>query len=114
MKVFLFMFLFFFLSCVNSNHEIPEKILNKNDFINVLKEVHLSEAEFEINKTNNLEAAENILANEYLKIYAKHNTNKDRFEKTLSYYTKHPEELEMIYSKVLISLSKEKDSLIQK
>ena len=114
MKVFLLLFLFLISSCINKKHEIPNKILKKNDFITILKDVHLAEAEFEINKPNDLKNAENILANEYLEIYSKYNTNKDHFEKTLSYYTKHPEELEIIYSKVLIKLSKEKDSLIQK
>ena len=58
-----------------------------------------------------VETAEKVLYNTYSEIYSTRNINKDRFEKTLSYYGTHPEELEQIYSKALNDLIQESATL---
>ena len=99
------------LACTAPKTEIPTEILSETEFANMLKEVHLAEAAFELNKSKGVETAKKALANTYSEIYSTRNINKDRFEKTLSYYANHPEELEQIYYKVLNDLMRESATL---
>ena len=50
MRILLISVLFFF-GCQNNTLDVPDEILSKNKFTTVLKEIHLADAEFEINKT---------------------------------------------------------------
>ena len=107
MKIILTILSVLLLACITPKTEI----LSETEFANILKEVHLAEAAFELNKSKGVEAAKKALTNIYSEIYSTHNINKDRFEKTLSYYATHPEELEQIYSKVLNDLMQESATL---
>ena len=111
MKIILSILSVLLLACTTPKTEIPTEILSETEFANMLKEVHLAEAAFELNKSKGVEAAKKALANTYSEIYSTHNINKDRFEKTLSYYANHPEELEQIYSKALNDLIQESTTL---
>ena len=111
MKINLLILFCLFISCNTTNKQLPDNIISKEIFITVLKEAHLAEAAFELNKSKGVEAAKKTLANTYSEIYSTHNINKDRFEKTLSYYANHPEELEQIYSKALNDLIQESTTL---
>ena len=107
MKIILSILSVLLLACTTPKTEI----LSETEFVNMLKEVHLAEAAFELNKSKGVETAKKALANTYSEIYSTRNINKDRFEKTLSYYANHPEELEQIYSKALNDLMQERTTL---
>ena len=111
MKIILSILSVLLLACTTPKTEILSEILSETEFANMLKEVHLAEAAFELNKSKGVETAKKALANTYSEIYSTHNINKDRFEKTLSYYANHPEELEQIYSKALNDLMQESATL---
>lgn len=111
MKINLLLLFCFVLSCNYTKNKVPEDIIKKEIFITVLKEVHLAEAIFELNKSKKVESVKQILDKTYAEIYLSHNIDKDKFEKTLFYYINHPEELEQIYSKVLKELEHEKTTL---
>ena len=111
MKINLLILFCLFISCNTTNKQLPDNIISREIFITVLKEAHLAEAAFELSKSKGVETAEKVLDNTYSEIYSTHNINKDRFEKTLSYYGNHPEELEQIYSKVLNDLMQERTTL---
>ena len=54
---------------VEITKETPQDILSENIFINLLKDIHLAEAKFELHKTKGMENAKNELAHNYSTIY---------------------------------------------
>jgi hypothetical protein len=114
MKILLSILSVFLLACTSPKTEIPTDILSETTFTNILKEVHLAEATFELHKTKGMENAKNELAHNYSTIYKTHEITADDFDKTLDYYAQHPEQLEKIYTSVLEELSKERTTLNQK
>jgi hypothetical protein len=113
MKIPIFILCLILLSCGDSKTEIPQDILSENNFISLLKDIHLAEAKFEIHKTKGMENAKNELAHNYSAIYETHAITADDFEKTLDYYAQHPEQLEKIYTHVLEQLTKDRTILDQ-
>jgi hypothetical protein len=111
MKINLLILFCLFISCNTTESQYPESIIKEELFATVLKEIHLAEATFELNKSKGKEAAKKILENTYSEIYLTHDINKQLFEETLSYFSNHPEELEQIYSKVIKDISEEKITL---
>ena len=101
------------LACTAPEIEMPTGIVSEREFANMLKDVHLAEAAFELNKTKSMKNAKNALANSYQSIYKKHSIDEADFSNTLSYYALHPEKLEAIYTTVLEELSKERTTLNQ-
>ena len=51
MKIYLSILACLLCACYNPEVEIPENILSETVFENILKEIHLSEGAFELNKT---------------------------------------------------------------
>ena len=113
MKIYLSILIYLLCSCSNSNEKIPEKICAKITFKSILKEIHLTEAAFELNKAKNIEDPNNKLENAYFHIYKKHQVSEKEFKKTLDHYSKNPEKLEKIYADILAQLTKEKSMLYQ-
>ena len=101
------------LGCTAPETKIPTEILSKMEFASILKEIHVAEAAFELNKSKGLENAKNTLANSYQSIYKKYDIADTTFSKSLDYYAKNPEILEEIYSTVLEQLTEERSTLNQ-
>ena len=101
------------VACTSSKIEIPTGILSETDFANMLQEIHLVEAAFELNKSKGVVNAKNNLANSYQTIYKKYDVTDTTFSKSLDYYAKHPEKLEKIYTNVLEQLTEERSTLNQ-
>jgi ferritin-like metal-binding protein YciE len=113
MKIISFILCVTLLSCGSPQTNIPNDILSENIFIDLLKDIHLAEAKFELHKTKGMENAKNELAHNYSAIYETHEITADDFDKTLDYYAQHPEQLEKIYTRVLEQLTKDKTILDQ-
>ena len=113
MKISSFILCLILLSCGNQQKETPQNILSENSFINLLKDIHLAEAKFELHKTKGMENAKNELAHNYSTIYENYEITIDDFDKTLDYYAQHPEQLEKIYTSVLEQLTKDRTILDQ-
>jgi hypothetical protein len=113
MKIILSILSVLLLACTAPKIEIPTEILSKMEFASILKEIHVAEAAFELNKSKGLENAKNTLANSYQSIYKKYDITDSTFSKSLEYYAKHPEILEEIYSAVLEQLTGERSTLNQ-
>ena len=92
---------------------MPTEILSETAFANILKEVHLAKASFELNKSKGLEKAKNSFANSCQAIYTKYDVDTSTFSKSLDYYAKNPKILEAIYSIVLEQLTDERSTLSQ-
>ena len=114
MKIMLFLLSVLLLACTPSKTKIPTGILSEKEFVNILKEVHLADAAFKINKSKGMKKAKNSLANNYQSIYKKHNIADSTFSKSLKYYAKNPEILEEIYSTVLRELDYDHTNLDHK
>ena len=113
MKIYLSILACLLYACSNPEVEIPENILSETVFENILKQIHLSEGAFELNKTKNMENAKSTLANNYISIYSEYEISAIDFKNTLNYYAQHPEKLEKIYSNVLEELNEERSTLNQ-
>jgi len=113
MKIMLLLLSILLLACTARKTKIPTGILSEKEFINILKEVHLAEAKFELYKTKGIENAKNELAHNYSAIYEKHAVTMNTFDKTINYYTQHPEQLEKIYTRVLEQLKNDRTILDQ-
>jgi len=113
MKIYFFILVCLLYSCSNTEGGIPENILSETEFENILAEIHLSEAAFELNKTENMENVKATLANNYTSIYSEYKISAVDFKNTLNYYSQHPEKLEEIYSNVLERLNEERSTLNQ-
>ena len=101
------------LACTAPKIEIPTGILSETAFGNMLKEIHLAEAAFDLNKSKGGINAKNSLANSYQSIYKKYDIDTSSFNKSLDYYTKHPGKLEKIYTNVLEQLTDERSTFDQ-
>lgn len=99
--------------CQKNIQNVPEDILSKKKFTAILKEIHLAEAEFEINKKNGIKNAYEILTNRSDEVYQKNQVKEKEFKKALEYYAVKPEMLEQIYINILGDLKQEKTILDQ-
>jgi len=113
MKIYLSIFIYLLSACVTSEDKITENILPQAVFITILKEIHLAEVTFEINKSKGMENAKNELANAYFDIYKENKISEESFKKTLNYYSENPEKLNQIYTNVLEQLTNERSKLDQ-
>ncbi|MBC8265581.1 MAG: DUF4296 domain-containing protein [Flavobacteriales bacterium] len=113
MKNYLSILICLLFACTTPNEKMPDNILSEKIFENILQEIHLAEATFELQKTKGIEKAKNELANSYQNIYSEYSISEEEFKNTLEYYSVNPEKLEKIYSKVLEELSKERSKLDQ-
>ena len=113
MKIYLSILACLLGACYNTEEKIPKNILSETAFENILKEIHLAEGAFELNKTKKTESGKYSLVNNYTSIYSEYKISAIDFKNTLNYYAKHPEKLEYIYSNILKELTEERSTLDQ-
>jgi hypothetical protein len=113
MKIYLSIVAFFLFSCSNPEEKIPKNILSQTAFETILKEIHLAQATFELNKAKDMESAKKELANSYFNIYKKYQISEEAFKENLNYYSENPEKLGHIYTNVLEQLTTERSTLDQ-
>ena len=113
MKLIFFLLLCLLFACAEPKENIRQDILSENEFVVILKDIHLAEANFELQKNKGLEKAKNELSNSYTSIYKKHNVSEEKFKETLNFYAQNPEMLEKIYTDVLEQLTKGRSVLDQ-
>ena len=101
------------LACSEQKENIPQDILSENEFVVILKDIHLAEAKFELQKNNGIGKAKNELTNSYTSIYQKHNISEEKFKESLNFYAQNPEMLEKIYTDILEQLTKDRSALDQ-
>jgi hypothetical protein len=113
MKLNFLILLCLLLACAEQKENIPQDILSENEFVVILKDIHLAEAKFELQKNKGIGKAKNELTNSYTSIYQKHNISEEKFKESLNFYAQNPEMLEKIYSNVLEELTEERSTLNQ-
>ena len=111
-NILLALFILSLFSCSENNSQLMSvDVIDKTSFVRILEEVHLIEAEYQLTKINKKEKSANKLINDYTKLYSKFEITELQFENTMNYFSNHSEELEAVYSEVLINLKKRKSLL---
>ena len=111
MRKIVVLFIFFGLwSC--SNNEVPEDILNRDKFIEILVDVHVTDAMLTNQQLYDRKYAKDSTKSYYNWIYIKHKVNKEDFDKTMEFYTNHPELFNKLYDDVLNNLHKKETEIV--
>lgn len=115
MKIIFLILTIFLLSCSSEEQEvqIPKDIIVQNEFINILNDIHLADAEFELLKGKDMDQALFQRTNQYQEVYKKFDITENDFKSTILYYSKHPDKLNTIYKEVSKKLNKERVNLDQ-
>ncbi len=114
MKIKYILFFILLISCRQKETNNNTDILSVQKIQKILLEVHLAEANFEMNKSKDKKVAQNILTTQYLSIFKKYETSKSVFDTSIAYYSQRPDILEKIYSNMLNDLNQTKSSSFQK
>lgn len=83
----------------NKLEQIP-----KDELVKVLVDIHLADGTLTA-KGYKVKQDSIVLHKYYNYIFLKHNTSPSAFQNTLKYYTKHPDQLDLIYVKVMEQLT---------
>ena len=103
------LFVFVFISCNTTTNN--SGIISNDKFTRIIIDIHLIEAKFENQKLKDEFKANAILQNDYDSIFDLHNITYVDFQKSLKHYSLENNELEIIYSKALEEIKKEKSKL---
>lgn len=110
MKISCFILALLLTSC--SGKEEPRKsVLSEEAFIDLLTELHLAQAAFEISTTKNIEDEEHTLENFYASVYSKNKISPNAFQESMSYYIQDPEKLDSMYTVTIKNIEQKKATL---
>jgi len=110
---FSFIFLLALSSCYNvntNNDAVPELLLSKSQMVEILTQIQLSEAGFNI-KGNRIRGKE-LKPKYYDKILDHNGITLDQLKENIDYYQNSPKIMEDIYESVLANLSKIQSDVI--
>lgn len=93
------------ISCNQSKMKIPDGILNPEELIPLLVDIHLIDGYLH-QKRIVRQAKEDSAFNYYSSILLEHDISRPMFDSTILFYTQYPEEFAKIYDDVLEELSK--------
>jgi len=112
MKIHVIALLIILFSCNQEKTSLKNNtIIPQNKLTNIIKELQLAEANYEITKKTNIEKAKEDLSVSYNRIYMKYKITETDFTKAIDYYLSEPEKLLIIYSQAIDSLLKEQSNL---
>ena len=98
-------------SCTSNEKNNQNNIIPISNFTKIIKEIHLIEANYELNKFKNKELANKILQNNYDSIFKNNLTDHDRFKLSLKHYSLSDDQLQIIYGNAIEELKNEKSQL---
>lgn len=85
--------------------ELPPFVLDSETIERVLTDVHLTESVLVRKQSQGLLAFD-LSEIYYDSLFAKHKISRQQFDSTIAYYSRNPVELEVIYTNIIIKLSK--------
>ena len=98
-------FLFVFVACNSSREPSTSKEkLSKEKMVEVLLDVHLAEATFNVIERNK-KSADSIINNEYAFIFKNHNVKADDFFSTYNYYIANPALMDSAYGELVTHIT---------
>jgi hypothetical protein len=93
-----------FFSCSKKPVDIPETVLSREEMVSVLVDIHLAQALVGINQFND---SLHYNLNDYLSsVFQMHHLTREKYARSLEFYTDHPELLDEMYADVINELSK--------
>ncbi|MCB9336113.1 MAG: DUF4296 domain-containing protein [Flavobacteriales bacterium] len=98
------------VTCFSCKEEqIDKDIIPPSKMVEILSDMELAKA------TIIFQEADKKIKNEFFfnVIFKNHNTNKEKFEKSLHYYSQKPKEMEQIYNQVITLLSQKQASSVK-
>jgi len=100
-----FLFLLLIISCSGINKKIKKKdIIPEKDLVSVLVDIHIADGIFDIPSVLHKFPGKDSLSN-YQDIMKSHGYKLSDLDKTIKYYSRKPDKLEIIYDKVQNKLS---------
>ncbi len=94
---------FLLFSCGTQQKEIPNDVITKEKMIEVMTEVELTQALIRLKASTQDTINEQQLYNE---VYMEFDISEEKFNKSLEYYCKDPNQLKEMYNKVIENLTK--------
>ncbi|OYT10885.1 MAG: hypothetical protein B6I18_06740 [Bacteroidetes bacterium 4572_112] len=86
--------------------EVPENLIDKSEFTNIMLDIRLAEVIIRQDVTkNNGNNTDSITNYYYSFVFDKHNISQEQFQVNLDYYTSNPSELDDINKAVVDSLN---------
>ena len=84
----------------------PAGVLSKSQMVEVLVDINLAESALRVGNPVHNQSYDSIYQkSQFIKVFEKNNISPDNFDKSLSYYSEHIDDLNDIYSDVLERLS---------
>jgi len=95
-----------FASCNSILSSKPVGTLSESQMVDLLVDMHLTEASLKMasDSTSKLNDTTGV-RQRFAQVFKKHDVEPDRFNKSLNYYIEHIEDLNKIYSEVIVKLT---------
>jgi hypothetical protein len=105
--------IFFASSCSTKSSNKPTKFLEQKEFVNILVEIHLSDATAEEKAQGDVKI-ENLIASKGIaQILKNKNLNRPQFDSIFNFYVRDPKLLNEVYTDVIDELSRKQAELVR-
>jgi len=100
------LFALFFITCADQKDELPQNLIERENFKKILMDFHLANAAEQSNKILKDSTIYKFAKSYYPFIYQSNNVTENQLSETLDYYFKHPKKLDKIYEEIIEELTK--------
>ncbi|MGQ9845911.1 MAG: DUF4296 domain-containing protein [Bacteroidales bacterium] len=94
----------FLFSCKQNSTEIPEGVISRDSMINIIVDLHLVDAVLQ-NPMTQSKVGDIPSNNLYKAVMKKYHISKERFDKSMDFYSDNPVMLDSMYDSVIEKLS---------
>ena len=94
-------------SCSRSKEEIPSTVMAQNKMVEVLSDVHYTEATIQLRNLNYSDSTRKIAYGYYKEVFQKHHITPEQLKESFNWYKNRPELMSDLYKEVVTKLSEE-------
>ncbi len=102
--------MFLLLACAGEEG-IPENVMNKEQFIAVMVDVHIVEATAQLRQVKTKDDLAKAVLTDYQEAFEQHNITEEAFKQSFEYYLDHPKLLHEVYEEVFNELTRMQDEV---
>lgn len=95
------------ISCSRSKEEIPSSVIEQKKMVEVLSDVHYTEATIQLRNLNYSDSTRKIAYGYYKEVFQKHHITPEQFKESFMWYKSHPEVMNDMYKEIITRLSEE-------
>lgn len=106
--LFYFLFLSFYACSSIEEEQTPESIIPEEQMVSLITEIELTQAFIKLRTTESDSLNQAVL---FQTVFDQLNVTQEEFNESLDFYSEHPQQLEDIYNKVIVSLSEKQASV---